>query len=312
VALDDRPARPLELGLGTWAWGDTRTWGYGRDYGDRQLEEAFAAAVDEGVGLVDTAELYGQGRSELLVGRFLRSVQALERPVIATKFMPLPWRLTERSLVAALRRSLERLGLESVDLYLIHRPLPPRSAESWMDGLARAMSLGLTRRVGVCNYTAGQLRSAHARLAQRGIKLYATQVAYSLLHRDPEHDGIADACRELDVTLVAHNPLAGGLLAGQYRRDRPPPGRRGARCDPALLEQVELLTTILEAIGAEHGGRTPSQVALNWLICRGAIPIPGAKSAAQVRENAGARGWRLSAGDLELLDRATRPGGTES
>ena len=184
ITLGATDVRVPPIGIGTWQWGDTLMWGYGRgDYTDADLRAVFDASLANGIDFFDTAEGYGRGRSERLLGEFIR---ASGRPaIVATKFMPLPWRLRRGSLVAALRRSLDRLGLKQIDVYQIHWPFPPRSVETWADALADAVEAGLARAVGVSNFGVDQMRSAHQALAKRGIPLASNQVGYSLLQRGP-------------------------------------------------------------------------------------------------------------------------------
>jgi aryl-alcohol dehydrogenase-like predicted oxidoreductase len=249
--------------------------------------------------LFDTAELYGRGQSERLLGRFQRETGA--DIVVATKFFPYPWRLRQGDLARALRGSLERLGAERAALYQIHWPFPPRSVETWAAALAEVYHAGLVEAVGVSNYSASQLRRAHAALAARGVPLASNQVRYNLLQRRIERNGVLEACRALGVRVIAHTPLAVGLLGGRFSRAAPPSGpRRGIyyRLGPA---RVERQVATLREIGAGHG-RTPAQVALNWLVCQGAIPIPGARRPEHAEQAAGALAWRLSPDELAALD----------
>lgn len=288
------------LGIGTWAWGDRLFWGFGSDYGEDDVGQAFQVSLDAGINFFDTAEIYGFGRSEQLLGQF---VGAADEPVmVATKFFPYPWRLRRKSLLDALRGSLERLGLRQVDLYQIHWPYPPVPIESWVTGLADAVDAGLTRAVGVSNYDVDQLRRAHAVLASRNVPLASNQVEYSLLEREPERSGLLDACRGLDVTLIAYSPLAQGLLTGKYTPNNTPSGARSFRSSRQELANLQPLVELMRQIGEAHGGKTPAQVAINWVICKGAVPIPGAKNARQARDNAGALGWRLTDGQIAALD----------
>ncbi len=300
IPLGRTDVRVSPLGLGTWQWGDTLFWGYGKGYAESEIRAAFDASLAGGITFFDTAEVYGRGRSEQFLGRFIGDRR--DGLVIATKFMPLPWRLGKGQLVAALRGSLARLGLAQVDLYQVHWPFPPRPVEFWADALADAVQAGLTRAVGVSNYNADQIRRAHEVLARRGVPLASNQVEYSLLHRAPERNSLLDACRELGVTLIAYSPLAQGMLTGKYGPDNPPPGIRGRRFRREYLARIQPLIGLLREIGAAHGGKSPNQVALNWLICKGAVPIPGAKNARQAEENAGALGWRLTADEVAALD----------
>ena len=149
------------------------------------------------------------------------------------------------------------------------------------------------------------MRMAFEQLAARGVRLASNQVEYSLLRRGVEFNGVLDACRELNVKLIAYRPLASGVLSGKYTPDAPPPGVRRLRFRRALLSGLAPLVTLLAEIGRANGNRTRNQVALNWLICQGALPIPGSVSAAQASENAGAAGWRLRPADVAALSEAS-------
>jgi len=303
IQLGKTDVRVPPLGIGTWSWGDSMIWGYGKSYTESDVKTAFDASVAAGINFFDTAEMYGLGKSERLLGRFIRESE--EQPFVATKFVPLPWRLPKGALITALRKSLARLGLAQVGLYQIHLPFPPRPVDFWVDGLANAALSGLARAVGISNCSADQTRRAAAILGGRGVFLASNQVEYSLLHRDPERNGLLQACADLGVTLIAYSPLAMGMLTGKYTSTNPPAGVRGGRYRGQYLAKIQPLIGILREIGAAHGGKSPSQVALNWVISKGAIPIPGAKNARQAKENAGALGWRLTADEVAALDRAS-------
>ncbi len=292
------------LGIGTWAWGDRLVWGYGDGYSDTDLHTAFEISLNAGITFYDTAEIYGFGQSERLLGNFARAAKA--RVAIATKFFPFPWRLGRGAVVAALRESLRRLGVDQVDLYQIHWPSPLMSIDTMMEGLADAVEAGLARSVGVSNFNVEQTRRAHAILRARGIPLASNQVEYSLIQRRPERSGLYDLCRELGVTLIAYSPLGMGLLTGKYMPDSPPPGVRGRRYSQKYLAKLQPLIELMREIGQAHGGRPPSQVALNWTIAKGALPIPGAKNARQAQENVAAAGWSLSADEVNALDAASQ------
>ncbi|GAB4493061.1 MAG: aldo/keto reductase [Anaerolineales bacterium] len=291
-----------EIGLGAWAWGDRVVWNYGKGYSDADIEAGFRIALENGVHFVDTAEIYGNGRSERLLGQFIKNSG---KPVIvATKFFPLPWRWTKNSVTSALRASLERLGLERVDLYQIHWPSPLVPVERYVDGLAAAHRLGLTRAVGVSNYDKNQMQRACTTLAKYDIPLASNQVEFHLLNRSAEKSGLLARCRELGIRLIAYSPLAMGLLSGKYGPENPPPGVRGGRY-AAKLKEIQPLIRLMTEISQGYGDKTVAQVALNWVICKGALPIPGAKNVRQAEMNAGAAGWRLSAEQVQALDDAS-------
>jgi aryl-alcohol dehydrogenase-like predicted oxidoreductase len=174
-----------------------------------------------------------------------------------------------------------------------------------MQGLADAVEAGLTRYVGVSNFSAAQMREAHAVLAGRGVPLVSNQVEYSLVKRTPEVDGVLDACRELDVTLIAYSPLGRGVLSGKYHPGAGPSDMR-RRMRIFREEQLAQLMPLIDAmreIGSAHGGRSPAQVALNWVARQDNVfAIPGAKNASQAQDNAAAASWTMSDDDAARLD----------
>lgn len=297
------------LGIGTWAWGDKLFWSYGRDYGADQVKQAFEATVEAGINFFDTAEVYGFGESERLIGQFM---QQTNQPVqIATKYFPLPWRFSAHSVSDALTASLERLQVQKIALYQVHAPFDfLMSKRTLMNALADEVEKGRIATIGVSNYSADQMRQAHAFLAARGIPLAVNQVRYSLLTRQIETNGILAAARELGITILAYSPLAQGLLTGKYTINRATTLQGARRLDPRFsregLARIMPVLNALEKIGATHQ-RTPAQVALNWLIAQGnVIPIPGAKTAEQARQNAGALGWSLLPQEIEQLNHITQ------
>jgi len=294
------------LGVGTWAWGDRSVWGmggYDHKISRDTIREAWEASIDAGATFFDTAEVYGDGESERIIGALLASdPERAARVQIATKFMPMPWKVNVRKgLLSSLRASLDRLGREAVDLYQIHGPISLRGHGALADALADAHASGLVRSVGVSNYSVRETRSMAKALADRGMKLATNQIEFSLLRRVPETGGLLAACAELGVVPLAYSPIGQGRLTGKYSADDPPPGRRGFSDHPMAV--VDDVVAELRRIGEAHDDRTPSQVALNWIISKGAVPIPGAKNRAQAEENAGAMGWSLSAEEISALDR---------
>ncbi len=293
-----------EMGLGAWAWGDRTLWNYGHGYTETDIEQAFRTSLAAGINLVDTAEVYGAGRSERFLGQFLKTTAT---PVlVATKFMPYPWRVNRGALMRSLDHSLERLGLERVDLYQIHWPFPPMPVEFWVEELAKAVKSGKTHTAGVSNYNKIQMQRAYTVLSKYNVPLASNQVEYHLLNRTVEKNGLLDRCKELGVRLIAWSPLAKGLLTGKYTLESPPPGLR-SRQPAGKMRALPGLIAVMTEIGQGHGGKTPGQVALNWLICKGALPIPGAKNAKQAEQNAGAIGWRLTPEEIGTLDDASEP-----
>lgn len=292
----------IELGLGAWAWGDRMVWNYGRGYSDNDIEAGFKLMLENGVNFVDTAEIYGNGRSERLLGQFIKNT---DQPVlVATKFFPMPWRWTSSSVTRALNASLQRLELECVDLYQIHIPSPLIPIDVYAEGLALVQQSGKARAVGVSNYDKNQMQRAYTVLSKYNIPLASNQVEYNLLDRSVERTGLLARCQELGVRLIAYSPLAMGLLTGKYSPENPPPGMRAAKYG-MLVKNMQPLIRLMNEIGQEHESKTPAQIALNWCICKGTLPIPGAKNLQQAQMNAGAIGWRLTAEQVAALDEAS-------
>lgn len=292
-----------ELGVGAWSWGDTLFWQFGTTHTEQDIYTAIDATLAAGIDFFDTAEVYGFGKSEIILGGYVRAKKS--SIVTATKFMPYPWRLRKSSAIQAMRKSLERLQMERVDLYQVHQALPPQPPEHWMAAMADVARAGLTRGIGVSNYNAEWTRRAHAALTQLGYPLATNQLKYSLLDRHIERDGTMKACQELNITVIAYSPIEMGLLTGKYTPTNPVPGIRGRRYNQQYVERIQPLISLMREMGQAHGGKTPSQIALNWTLCKGTVPIPGAKNARQAQENAGAMGWRLTSDEVAALEQAS-------
>ena len=292
------------LGIGTWSWGDRLFWGYGSDYGEAEVERAFMAAVESGVTFFDTAEVYGLGESEKLIGRFLKRTS---QPIaIATKYFPLPWRFNAQAVADALSDSLKRLQVEQVALYQVHMPFSFLMSQSTlMEALAQEVKRGRILTVGVSNYSAEQMQEAHDFLAQYGVPLAVNQVRYSLLTRKIEQNGILELARKLGITILAYSPLDQGLLTGKYTPENSEIVQGARKLDPkfstAGLSKLEPLISKLKQLGEKYD-KTPAQIALNWLLIQdNVIPIPGAKNAKQAQDNGGAMGWEMEPEDAQQL-----------
>ncbi|QLE57945.1 aldo/keto reductase [Nostoc sp. TCL26-01] len=299
------------MGCGTWAWGNQLLWGYDESM-DSQLQAVFNLCVSQGVTLFDTGDSYGtgrlNGRSESLLGQFSREYIGVNQPeiCIATKLAAYPWRWTRQSMINAGKSSAQRLG-RNIDLVQMHwstANYAPWQEEGLLDGLADLYEQGLVRGVGLSNYGTKRLRRVHQKFSERGVAIKTLQVQYSLLSTYPVTQlGLKDVCDELGIRLIAYSPLALGLLTGKYSEQSPlPKGVRGILFK-RLLPGVRSLLQSLQAI-AQSRNKTMSQVALNWCISKGTIPIPGAKSVIQAQENIGALGWQLDSGEIAELDKA--------
>jgi aryl-alcohol dehydrogenase-like predicted oxidoreductase len=298
------------MGVGAWSWGDEDTWGFGSSKGatEQSIQAAYKECLENGITLIDTAEIYGKGTSEMILGKLLQATPPplREKVKIATKFYPddpltsLP--RTAKDLLPALDASLSRLQMSSVDLYQIHGPGVQSSGTEIGQALAEAVKSGRCKAVGVSNYALEEMMPVYAALQKEGIPLASNQVEFSLLRQLPKQSGLLSACRELGVGILAYSPLGMGRLTGKYdsKKNKAPSGRFFGRVPAGTLDP---LVAKMREIGSRHGNKTPAQVALNWLICNGAVPIPGAKNLVQAKDNAGALGWRLTSDEVEELAR---------
>jgi aryl-alcohol dehydrogenase-like predicted oxidoreductase len=292
-------------------WGDAKglarlhpaKTAYGGAEGFEEEKRALEVSLEAGVNLFDTAAMYSGGASERRVGELARGRDVL----IATKF-PGSFSFKAENFPKELEASLARLGRDSIDLYQHHFPNRRVSIPKLMEQLADAVKAGKIKAVGVSNYSAEQMREAYEALVKRGIPLASNQVEYSLLHRQPETNSVLDACRELGITLIAYSPLSGGMLTGKYSPQHRPDGffrRILPQYSRKALEAIQPVVKLLREIGEKYS-KTPSQVALRWLIEQeNVLPIPGAKNGKQAVENAGALSFRLTSAEIEALNQAT-------
>jgi len=299
------------MGCGTWAWGNRILWGYDESM-DEQLQAVFNLCVQQGVTLFDTGDSYGtgklNGRSEQLLGQFTQAYVGPNQAdiCIATKLAAYPWRLTRKAMISAGQASAQRLG-RNVDLVQMHwstANYAPWQEWSLLDGLGDLYEQRLVKAVGLSNYGPKRLRQVHQRLAERGIPIATLQVQYSLLSTYPVTElGLKEVCDELGIKLIAYSPLALGILTGKYSEQGPfPKGIRGILFKQLLSGSRPLLDCVQAIAASRH--KTMSQVALNWCIAKGTIPIPGAKNVEQAQQNIGALGWQLDAGEIAELDQA--------
>ena len=302
ISNETRFLHAVEMGLGAWQWGDRLIWQYGHGYGDEDAHKAFQASINQGIRFIDTAEVYGGGLSERMLGTFIKKT---DQPIlVATKFFPYPWRFTKNSLPHALKGSLDRMGIESVDLYQLHARSLTMNIDTLAEGLAECVKSGGTRTVGVSNFEHNHMVAAYSALARYNIPLASNQVHFSLLERGVEKKGVLARAKELGIRIIAYSPLEMGLLTGKYSTDNPPKGTR-SRIYAKVLPKIQPLLKLMTEIGQDHGGKSNAQVALNWAICKGTMPIPGAKNENQALQNAGALGWKLTDEQVARLDEAS-------
>jgi aryl-alcohol dehydrogenase-like predicted oxidoreductase len=298
--------------------------------------------LDHGLNFFDTAEVYGNGSVETLLGEFIRTDGRSVK--ISSKFAPpsrmnpvAPKRKTVRTdspeaIHEALDGTLERLGIESLDLYLMHTPPKNGNIADYMDEMAKELESGRIKAVGVCNHNSRQIAEAAEALQKHGYSLDAAMVGYNLLRRYPETNGVIDTCQKYNITLIPYAPLAEGSLTGKYRGKKVPFAylvtsyfghlnmtkerdddipfikrlfSKPRECD---IKRMEPLMFVLENIAKEHG-KSIAQVSLNWLLTNPKVnvfPIPGTRNIRQAESNLGAVGWKLNEDDRKRIDEAER------
>ena len=305
-----------EMGCGTWAWGNKLLCGYDASM-DGELHQVFNDCVKAGITFFDTGDSYGtgrlQGQSEKLLGQFAKAYQGenQEKICLATKLAPYPWRLTPQSMVKAGLASAARLQ-RPIDLVQLHwstANYAPWQERQLLNGLVKLYEQDQAKALGLSNFGPKRLQKAYDFCQDHGVQIVSLQVQYSLLSTYPVATlGWKDLCDRLGIKLIAYSPLTLGLLTGKYSPQGPFP--KGIRnfLFRQLLPAIQPLLVTLKAI-ADSREKTMAQVALNWCICQGTMPIPGAKNRQQVADNLGALGWRLDAGEMVELNQqaATLP-----
>jgi aryl-alcohol dehydrogenase-like predicted oxidoreductase len=295
----DTAKKISKIGLGTWQFGSGE-WGYGQDYADAEAAAIVRRALELGVTLFDTAEVYGFGRSERILGQALGG--ELESIFLASKIlpvMPIAPVVEQRGVASA-----ERLGARKLDLYQVHQPNPAVRDGTIMRGMRALQNVGLVDEVGVSNYSLKRWRAAESALGRR---VLSNQVRYNLVNREPERDLIPYAI-DNDRIVIAYSPLAQGFLTGRYHEGNLPANRVRATNPLFLAENLERATGLiatLQAIADAHSA-TPAQIALAWAIHSPAVvAIPGASTVAQLESNVAAAEIELSDEEYQALRAAS-------
>ena len=320
----------------------TMFWNFNESNPNADIFQIYRTCLDNGINFFDTAEMYSKGNSERMLGECLKNDG---RPIIiSSKFAPpssmIPVSLkrytvskkSPRALMEALDGSLKRLGVDYIDLYNMHAPPSHNTIEDYMDIMAEAVLSGKIRAVGVCNFSASQIRRAYARLAKYNIPLATAMVGYNILRRYPETNGVFEVCRELNISLISYSPLAQGILTGRYQsgESKIPFAHRvliyfshlnivKERDDSRSLikkictkprelnnKKLEPLFNVMDEIAKAYN-KTLAQVAINWLITTEdvcVIPIPGIRNIQHVNHNLGALGWHLTKEDRARINKA--------
>ncbi|CAB9529895.1 Pyridoxal reductase, chloroplastic [Seminavis robusta] len=329
------PISISQLGCGTWSWGNRLLWDYDPSQ-DEEIYEAYKLTRQAGVTVFDTADSYGtldlNGRAEILLGDFERRYQAElletkdQKPwwdvlssgsrsatsnksnaqQVATKFAPYPWRITGGSFVNAAKASLKRLDQDKLAIAQLHwstANYQPLQEKALWKGLGDIYDQGLCEAVGVSNYGPGQLTKIASYLQQRQVPLATAQVQYSLMTYQTSQY-MNDACDNAGCRLISYSPLCLGLLTGKYNLDNlPRQGNPRRQLFRELLPGAQELLNTLEVVAKDYG-KTQTQVAINWALCKDTVPIPGCRTVQQAKGNLESATWRLKPDAVAVLDQA--------
>ena len=287
-----------KIGLGTWQIGSSY-WGWGKEFDRNSAIRVIKSAIDHGINFIDTAESYGGGLSETIIGEAVKEMR--EDVIIATKVSPS--HLTYRGVKKALRRSLSRLKTKYVDLYQVHWPNPLIPIKGTMRAMEELIDEGKVRTIGVSNFSLKRLQKARNALKRHD--LVSNQIEYNLLRRDPERE-LIPYCNKEGLTVIAYSPLAQGLLTGKYGPGKAPKGflrRNYIYMRYGRLSRISNLLSVLEEISMIKGASI-SQIALGWVIRHpNVVAIPGAKREEHVKQNAEASSIELGEDELEMIER---------
>lgn len=294
----------IKLGVGTWAWGDRLLWEYGREYRKDDLESAFRRCLNDGIRFFSTSPSFAEGASERFLGEF--NAKTPLDLLIATKYIPRIWHLSRTDFLDSLKQSLLRLGLTKLDVYEISPPAGRMTVTRLAESAAEALDMGLIDQVGLSGFNLQQADTFNEALSRFGYSVSCLETPYNLLERSIENNGLLTFCRSLNITVIAQQPLAMGMLTGKYDAEAPSSGNRRHMMLRYYTPRLDILLRTMNYIGLENNGKNTSQVALNWIVRKGIIPIPGIKSLPQAIEDSQNADWAMTDEQMALLDTLTK------
>lgn len=296
-----------KIAMGAWAWGDKDGY-FGNTMTDEEFRPIFDKALELGLNLWDTVTAYSGGESERILGRFVNSV-GRDKVVVSTKFTPQMAAMYDNSVEKMCDASLERMGLDFIDIYWIHNPI---GAPEYTKQLIPLLKSGKVKAVGVSNHNLAQIKEADEILKAAGFGISAVQNHFSLLNRSSADSGILDYCKENGMTFYGYMTLEQGALSGKYDKAHPfPAGSARAKVFDPILPKIEAVTAELKTIGEAHGIST-AQTAVAWAVAKGAVPILGVTKLYQVEEAAQTASVVLSADEVARLEAAADQTGVSS
>jgi aryl-alcohol dehydrogenase-like predicted oxidoreductase len=299
--------------IGAWPWGDTATFHW-KDSELPSVRSAWELLLEAGINHIDTAQIYGSGSSERICGDLVKSLPR-ESFVLQTKFWVLPDSPTvlknwSSAPLKTLKDSLQRTGLDCMDVYMVHGHIHPQSIKTIAASLADCVEQGLTKTVAVANYSKDDMLAMQAALAKFGIPLAANQCEYHAMRREPEVSGLLEACKENGIVFQSYSSLAQGRLSGKYTaEDEGPPSTY--RFSNYPMKEYGPVLGVLNEI-AQTRGVSVAGVTLNYNLVHGIVPVVGVRNPEQAKSNLEALGWRLSAEEVSRIDGVSSRGKTTS
>lgn len=277
--------------LGAWQYGCARFWG---EVEEKNIYEVISKSIDSGINIIDTA--IGYDDSEIIVGKAIRNCR--EKVIVISKGGADPIKIPKR-----IDLSLKRMGLDYIDLYLVHYPDVDIPVEDTIDAMSKIKDKGKVRYIGVSNFSAEQLSRAIS-----VADITCCESAYNLMWREIEDRGILDFCLKNNIGMLAYSPLGQGLFTGKIRSVDDIPKREGDIRQLTLFfkgkafENGLKIVKILDDLSKKYN-KTPAQVAINWVISQKGVTsaIVGVKNSRQLNDNLGAVGWKMEKEDYDFL-----------
>lgn len=300
-----KPVSASNICIGAWPWGDKSTWKYDESELPN-IREAWELLYGAGINFIDTAEAYGSGESERIVGELVKDLPR-ETFVIQTKYFSTPLKAANfihptDAPIKSLRSSLERMKLDYVDIYLVHGPIHPQSIAQIAEGMAQCVEQGLARCIGVANYDVEDVQKISDELAKFNIPLATNQCEFNILRRYPELTGNIKKCQESGMIFQSYSSLAQGRLTGKYTKENPPP--KSHRFSSYKMEDLEPVLDTLKTV-AERRDKSIAAVALNYNISKGVLPVVGIRNIEQAKSAIESLGWRLTDAEMREIDKVS-------
>ncbi|EWZ38896.1 NADP-dependent oxidoreductase domain-containing protein [Fusarium oxysporum Fo47] len=300
-----KPVKASHICIGAWSWGDKSTW----QWDEKQLPDvilAWKTLYEAGINFIDTAEAYGDGESERIIGELVKNIPR-ESIVIQTKYFSTPLKAANfihpvDAPIKSLKASLQRMNLEYVDIYLVHGPIHPQSIATIAEGMAQCVEQGLAHSIGVANYDVEDVQKINDELAKFNIPLATNQCEYNILRRYPELTGNIEKCKASGMIFQSYSSLAQGRLTGKYTKNNPPP--KSHRFSSYKMEDLEPVLETLQRV-AERRRKSIAAVALNYNISKGVLPVVGIRNVEQAKCAIEALGWRLTDSEMVEIDKVS-------